>query len=148
VLAELPEKLMEKAKSMKFDKSRCPFKLPEKNIMIPKNFQILEADEKYSNKPILLQQWIETDLWYKKDDKYQRPKAIVEMKIYTNDNGFGQNIKGRLFAHLWQRIVSEYLREFIYTSEMANVEFALVIQHNNFNFTFKGYNDTLGLFIS
>ena len=38
LLAELPEKLMEKAKSMKFDKSRCPFKLPEKNIMIPKNF--------------------------------------------------------------------------------------------------------------
>jgi hypothetical protein len=95
--------------------------------MIPKKFDIYPKEILYSEKPVFLMQWDDTDLWFKKDDKFQRPRTIVEMKIYTNDNGFGQTIKGRLFAHLWQRIVTDYMREFLYTSEMAHVEFAIVI---------------------
>ena len=59
--------------------------LPPANNLIPKNFDILEKNELYSVKPTLLKQWEDTDLWYKKDDKFERPKAIVSMKIYTND---------------------------------------------------------------
>lgn len=75
--------------------------LPPANTLIPKNFTVLEKDEEHSKKPMLLKQWDDTDLWYKKDDKFLRPKAIVAMKLFTNDNGFGSDMKARVFANLW-----------------------------------------------
>ena len=53
--------------------------LPPVNNLIPKDFSILEADPTYSSSPHLLQQWDDTDLWYKKDDKFNRPKAIAQL---------------------------------------------------------------------
>lgn len=37
-----------------------------------------------------------------KDDKFERPKAHVSVKIYTNDNEFGLNPKKRVFANVWK----------------------------------------------
>ena len=36
-----------------------------------------------------------------KDDKFERPKAHVNLKIYTNDNNFGEKPEARLFARVW-----------------------------------------------
>jgi secreted Zn-dependent insulinase-like peptidase len=49
----------------------------------------------------LLKQWENTDLWYKKDDKFLRPKAEVNLKLYTSDCDFGSSTEGRLFANVW-----------------------------------------------
>ena len=75
--------------------------LPRPNNLIPTNFDVLEANEAYSNKVQLLKQWDDTDLWYKKDDKFQRPKAVVNMKIYTDDCDFGLSHETRVFASVW-----------------------------------------------
>lgn len=29
--------------------------------------------------------WEEAELWYKKDNKFKKPRGIVGMKIYTTD---------------------------------------------------------------
>ena len=42
--------------------------LPPKNTLLPKSFDLLAADSVFSNKPALIQQWEESELWYKKDD--------------------------------------------------------------------------------
>jgi secreted Zn-dependent insulinase-like peptidase len=67
---------------------RCPIAskkldLPPKNNMIPKNFDILEEDKESSEKAKLVYQDKYTDLWYRKDDEFLKPKANVQMKIYT-----------------------------------------------------------------
>ena len=49
-----------------------------------------------------------------KDDKYEKPKGVVNMKIYTNDCRFGSDADARLFANFWNEIQGEYLREFSY----------------------------------
>jgi len=49
--------------------------LPPANTMIPKNFDIIAKDESLSAKPHLLKQWENTELWYKKDDTFNRPKS-------------------------------------------------------------------------
>ena len=59
--------------------------LPLPNNLIPKNFDLLPKDVRYSNSPILLQQWDNADLWYKKDDKFKRPKSKVSLRIYSDD---------------------------------------------------------------
>ena len=65
--------------------------LPPANNLLPKSVDILPPIEDASQKPILLKQWADdTDLWYKKDDKFNRPKGIVSLKIYTGDCEFGR----------------------------------------------------------
>jgi secreted Zn-dependent insulinase-like peptidase len=83
------------------------------NNMIPKNFDILPPNEEFSNDPVMIKQWEDTDLWYKKDDETNRPKAFVYMKYYTTDCEFGTSLKGKVFALLWINMMKEYLREFL-----------------------------------
>lgn len=60
--------------------------LPPPNTLIATNFDVLPEDASLSARPHLLQQWPGiADLWYKKDDKFKKPKGIVACKIYTND---------------------------------------------------------------
>lgn len=89
---------------------------------MPKVFDILPKNEDYSSKPVLLKQWNDSDLWYKKDDKFNRPKAIINLKYYTNDCMFGRTASARVFVDMWNAILQENLREFIYMGDMANLK--------------------------
>ena len=60
--------------------------LPPFNNLIATNFDILPEDASLSARPLLVQQWDGiADLWYKKDDKFKKPKGIIGCKIYTSD---------------------------------------------------------------
>ena len=78
--------------------------LPLPNNLIPKNFDLLPEEVLYSQWPILLQQWDNADLWYKKDDKFKRPKSKVSLRIYSNDCEMGKNMKAQTFLCLWALI--------------------------------------------
>ena len=68
--------------------------LPPKNKFIAKNFDLLPEDHAVSQIPLFLKRWDGiADLWYKKDDKFKMPKAIVACTIYTNDLQFGTSAK-------------------------------------------------------
>ena len=71
---------------------RHKLELPPKNNLIPKNFDILPKDEEFSKEPKLINIGKDIDLWYKKDDKFDRPKSEVSMKIYTNDCNLGGSL--------------------------------------------------------
>ena len=76
--------------------------LPPKNNFIAKNFDLLPQDNAVSRVPLLVKQWDgKADLWYKKDDKFKIPKAIVACTIYTNDLAFGTSAKTLIFAKIW-----------------------------------------------
>ena len=101
-----------------------------------------------SQKPCVLKQWADdTDLWYMKDDKYQRPKGIVSLKIYTGDCEFGQTAKGRVFVEVWNQILNESLREFYYMASMASLNALVSLPHDNLNIQWSGFNDSLPTFV-
>ena len=75
--------------------------LPPANNLIPKNFDILPKNEEQSALPKLIKSWNDTDLWYKKDDKFERPKASVNLKFFTQDCGLGLNADSRIFVNVW-----------------------------------------------
>jgi insulysin len=76
--------------------------LPPANNLIPKNFDILAKNEEQSALPKLIgKDWNDTDLWYKKDDKFERPKASVNLKFYTQDCDLGLNADSRIFVNVW-----------------------------------------------
>jgi secreted Zn-dependent insulinase-like peptidase len=44
--------------------------LPPPNNLIPKNLDVLPPNPELSQRPILVYKWNDTELWYKKDDKF------------------------------------------------------------------------------
>ena len=89
-IEKFSESLLDKIKNPLVVDNGKKLDLPPMNSLIPQNFDILEIDESLSEKPILIHQIeADTDLWYKKDDKFKTPKGIVTCKIYTGDLYFG-----------------------------------------------------------
>ena len=77
--------------------------LPPVNDMLPTKFDILPKDFALSAKPSKLTNpgWDAIDAWFMKDDKFEKPKGIYSMKIYTGDLYFGSTPKARVFTTLW-----------------------------------------------
>ena len=82
-----------------------------------------------------------------KDDKFRIPRAIASMKLYTTDCEYMSNIKSKIFVMMWSRVVNEYLREFTYTAEMADLSFGLSTAQNNVSFYWAGYNDSMANYV-
>ena len=129
------------------DQSKRKLDLPPLNNLLPKNLDILPENPQYASTPQLVKQWADTDLWYLKDDQFHMPKALVNLKLYTNDCLFGRTTEARVFIEVWTKVLSEVLREYGYMASMANLESYMSIYHDNFNIEFKGYNDTLPIYI-
>lgn len=62
---------------------------PIKNHLLPSSFEIKTVDPKFSGSPNNISIWKDVDVWFKQDEMFQHPKAIVQMKLYTSDLGFG-----------------------------------------------------------
>ena len=121
--------------------------LPPPNNLLPKNFDIVPEDSTLSERVKLLKTWEDTEIWYKKDDKFKRPKGIVNFKLYTNDCLFSQTSFGRLFAEVWRQCLDEYLREFNYMASCANLNFEILVAPDNVELTWSGFNDSLPVFV-
>ena len=101
-LEKFDETLLEQLNNPEVADNGKKLDFPPANNLIPKNFDILPKDESLSARPILLEQWDGlADLWYKKDDKFLKPKARVAMKIYTRDLFFGSSVRTRMFTKMW-----------------------------------------------
>ena len=97
--------LLKKMTSPNVDVSKMKLDLPLENTLIPENLDVLPKNAKMSEKPYLLKQYDGADLWYQKDDKFDMPKAMVNMRIYTNDGGFTDSIEQKMFAMVWDEVM-------------------------------------------
>ena len=98
---------------------------------------------------MLVKQWEDVaDLWYKKDDKFKKPKATVACKIYTDDLMFGQSTQTTVFAEMWKRCLQEVLREFLYMADQAKLEFSFTMAIDNIDLKWSGFNDKFVNFVT
>ena len=97
------DELMAKMKNPVVADNGKKLDLPPENDMIPTKFDVLGKDAALSEKPTKLSNagWDGLDVWYMKDDKFEKPKGIYNLKIYTGDLYFGSTPKARVFATLW-----------------------------------------------
>jgi len=70
------------------------------------------------------------------------------MKLYTNDCDFGYDNKTRVFASVWQNVQNEYLREFNYMADCANLHFQVNVMYDNIGLTWSGFNDSMPAYIT
>jgi len=94
-----------------------------------------------------LERWDNAELWYKKDDEFKRPKGIVNLKLYSNDNMTTRTAKGRLFIELWNECLQEFRREFSYMADLANLSFSHTVVAGGIDFQWSGYDSPLSNYI-
>lgn len=70
------------------------------------------------------------------------------MKLYTNDNRFGFDVSSRLFFKIWEEVTTEFLREFAYMASQATLNFAISILHDNIDFHWSGFNDSMPNYVT
>ena len=138
-----PESLVQKMTS-----PNCPIKekrlgLPPPNNLIPKCFDIKAEDKLSAQEPILLKKDETGEFWFKKDDKFRRPKAIISGNVFTSDCGFGVSTRGRMFATVWDYLLAEYNREFVYNAECAGLKFYTDVKIDSVLFHWQGYDDSM-----
>ena len=98
----MSEERLEQLKNPSIPDNGKRLDLPPANTFIATNFEILPEDKSLSVSPHLVQQWENlADLWYKKDDKFKLPKALVAAKIYTSDLSLGASPLASIFSSLW-----------------------------------------------
>lgn len=68
--------------------------------------------------------------------------------MYTADNQFGQTPESRVFVNVWEHATKEYMREFNYMAECANLNFDFNLMHDNVNFKWNGFNDSMPNYIN
>ena len=121
--------------------------LPPKNPLLPKSLELLPADPETNKVPIKLKDFEgDTEVWYLKDDKFERPKAIINVKVYPKSGilkELGVTAEGRMITEVWVAAIKEYLREFKYMAEMANLELEFTISNDAITLEFSGFNDSL-----
>ena len=121
--------------------------MPTPNTFLPKNFDIIKSNEELSKNPVLVKQWDETDLWVKKDDKFDTPKATILCKTYTNDHYFGETPNARVFAIMWKECLDSMMCELNYKAWMASMSFDLELERNNIDMTWSGFSDGLDAYV-
>lgn len=83
-----------------------------------------------------------------KDDKYERPKACVGIKIYgVQDKEALGTVDMRMFARVWESVLGEYLAEFRYMAECAKLDSAVQILYDGIMINFNGFNDSMPNYI-
>jgi hypothetical protein len=103
--------------------------LPPANTLLPKSLDLISAEA--SPIPELVKEWEgDTEVWYMKDNKFKRPKAIINLKIYPKSGllkELGLTVVGRVLAEVWVACIKEHLREFNYMAQMASLELEFTI---------------------
>ena len=145
--AKYSEELLKIMKNPSSPQGKKKLDIPPHNNLLPKNLDVLSPQPDLSKQPILVQVWDDADLWYQKDDKFLRPKAVIDMKLYTNDCSFGRTPQGRVFVDVFNECLKETLREFFYMASQAELEATISAYHDNINFKWKGYSDSLPTFV-
>ena len=75
------------------------------------------------------------------------PKAIVSLKIYTDDCDLGKTVEAKVQSQVWDNVLKEYLREFLYNAECASLGFRCDSLFDNVDMEWSGFNDSMIPFV-
>jgi insulysin len=116
--------------------------LPHKNEFIPTKLEVEKKDIKDPAKaPKLIRNDDLVRAWFKKDDTFWVPKAILIIKLRnllpaaTAEN----SVKARVYTEL----VKDALEEYSYDAELAGLQYGITNPSSGLDIQVSGYNDKL-----
>ena len=112
--------------------------LPDKNVFLPKNLEVLDA-------PHLQQIKIsdQSTLFYQFNNEFQVPQAFIKASIYTDDYDFSNMPAADILLAIYQSIFKEHFKPTMYLAEMANLKMKFSFGNHRVILEFGGYNESL-----
>ena len=131
------------------DLSKWNIDLPPENDLIPQDLSIVAgADNEGTDVPTL----IKTDgyeLWFQQDRKWRKPIAVVKCALYMPQYILPENDKTQAaFCRIWEKVLLEHLREYLYMASLTQMSFDLEIHSNFLEFSWGGYSDKISTFLA
>jgi insulysin len=111
---------------------------PPENVFLPKNLDILTHDKTCKHPEKILDEE-GVVVWYKKDDTFKLPKAMVLCQVYINKS-FRHHTEYETLVYLWNSIVQHELQEISYMAKEANVDFKIHTNNEGIFISVNGFN--------
>lgn len=114
---------------------------PPSNKFLPSNFELKQGLE-YTPKPVLILKTEKNEVWYKPDQVFNRPKAIIYCQIYL-DKSIMSLIEYESIAYTWNLVIDSKMKEVSYMAEEANLKFSFHINNEGLFMKIDGFNDSI-----
>ncbi|KAL4508543.1 hypothetical protein ABPG72_003847 [Tetrahymena utriculariae] len=116
------------------------------NTFLPKNMDLFTKQiDTLPQYPYLIRNEESSEVWFKQDNHFQKPKASVKVEISFNQQTRG--IKNQVLFALWISLLKEEMREISYMAEMAYLRQSLNVVDSALILSVGGYNDSLPQYV-
>lgn len=139
-----PTNLGEEFKKLAVETS---LRLPVKNIFIPSDLSILPQEDKTNldMNPKLIKSSNNLQVWYKKDNKFNLPRVIMDVIIY-NENIYS-TVENYLLSLLFIKCFNKKIRPINYYIGLTNTVVHANIQSEHLDIIINSYNDKIFIII-
>ena len=122
---------------LKLPKSIATLNVPEKNIFIPENIDLLTLTD--NKKPELLKRSKGLDIWYSADTSFGTPKANLFVTIRSPASM--QSAENLNLTEMMVSLLKDSLNEFTYPAYLAGLHYELYNHIRGITVKISGYND-------
>ena len=129
-----------------FDKLSAPtmyaeLHLPEPNLYLPENANLLSGSNNVSQDPILLEDSEGLKLYWGRDTDFQRPKASYRYKIYSPEKF--TDLRSQVLMTLYIAAVNESMNEASYPAKLAGMNYNVSNDAEGISIVVNGYSDSI-----
>ena len=113
--------------------------LPEENLFIPKNLDVVVPKVFPHIVPFLIKDDNMMRVWYKADDTFYNPKAVLIVSVISPYVCLTPSNVNHL--KMFIRLLDDKLAEFSYNAELAGVSYEILPTSCGFSINISGFND-------
>lgn len=115
---------------------------PIPNEFIPENFDILKPkSESPLLNPYLIEDTEKIQVWFKQDDRFEIPKATIEMVIHLPSSNV--DVISSTYSALISELIEDDLNQITYYASLVGLKVNINSWRQGFNIEVYGYNDKL-----
>ena len=116
------------------------FKIPNKNIFIPKNVTVPNRELINNIEPKLLIDQEGVSLYFGQDHEFLRPKGVISYKILLPKSEM--SLKNRVLSRFYVACVNESINELSYPARQAGLYFSFYNTYEGFYLIVSGYKES------
>lgn len=125
--------------------------LPEKNLFLPKRLAVkpgslLDEGGATNNKPQLILDNKNMQVWYAQDQQFMQPRALINLRIKSPL--VASSAEGAAQAQLFAALIADQLNEFSYPAKLAGIEHSISANPRGYDISVFGYSSRQGLLMN
>ena len=118
------------------------FQLPDKNIFIPTNFELVDEMQRNPNHPLIIGKTPLMRTWFKQDNEFHLPKASIRISFLSPAVSADPHIAN--MTELFIDLLNDDLAETTYSAYLAGLYYSLYSVTGGFDLTIDGFDESQG----